>query len=166
VTVVLGAQWGDEGKHKLVELLDADVVCRCQGGNNRGYTVVLPLVRETQTGNANRLTVGGTSSKVVVGSTIFNFYLLPSGITNPKCTAVIGNGVVVHLPGLFEEAAHAESKGLQGWWRRLIISDRAHLVFDFHQEVDAIEDSEKVSAGVGLDTSRKGVGPTYVSKAR
>ncbi|TMS04355.1 Adenylosuccinate synthetase isozyme 2 [Larimichthys crocea] len=88
VTVVLGAQWGDEGKGKVVDLLaqDADMVCRCQGGNNAGHTVVVDSVE-------------------------YDFHLLPSGIINPKVTAFIGNGVVIHLPGLFEEAEKNERKG-------------------------------------------------------
>uniref|UniRef100_A0A8C8CJX0 Adenylosuccinate synthetase n=1 Tax=Oncorhynchus tshawytscha TaxID=74940 RepID=A0A8C8CJX0_ONCTS len=88
VTVVLGAQWGDEGKGKVVDLLaqDADIVCRCQGGNNAGHTVVVDSVE-------------------------YDFHLLPSGIINPKVTAFIGNGVVIHLPGLFEEAEKNACKG-------------------------------------------------------
>jgi len=80
VTVVLGAQWGDEGKGKLVDLLAAntDVVCRCQGGNNAGHTVV-------------------------VDGKEYDFHLLPSGIIQPGSKSIIGNGVVIHLPGLFEE---------------------------------------------------------------
>ena len=85
ISVVLGAQWGDEGKGKLVDLLavDADFVCRCQGGNNAGHTVV----------------VNGMS---------YDFHLLPSGIINEKSKAVIGNGVVVHLPGRRDENLSAE----------------------------------------------------------
>uniref|UniRef100_A0A8C5AHP6 Adenylosuccinate synthetase n=1 Tax=Gadus morhua TaxID=8049 RepID=A0A8C5AHP6_GADMO len=87
VTVVLGAQWGDEGKGKVVDLIaqDANIVCRCQGGNNAGHTVVVDSVE-------------------------YDFHLLPSGIINPKVTAFIGNGVVIHLPGLFEEAE--KNKGI------------------------------------------------------
>ncbi|XP_016417670.1 adenylosuccinate synthetase isozyme 2-like [Sinocyclocheilus rhinocerous] len=122
VTVVLGAQWGDEGKGKVVDLLaqDADMVCRCQGGNNAGHTVVVDSVE-------------------------YDFHLLPSGIINPMVTAFIGNGVVIHLPGLFEEAEKnvRKGKGLEGWENRLIISDRAHIVFDFHQAVDGIQEQER-----------------------
>ena len=76
ISVVLGAQWGDEGKGKLVDLLavDADLVCRCQGGNNAGHTVV-------------------------VNGVAYDFHLLPSGIINENSKALIGNGVVIHLPG-------------------------------------------------------------------
>ncbi|GBP17909.1 Adenylosuccinate synthetase [Eumeta japonica] len=140
VTVVLGAQWGDEGKGKVVDLLavDSDVVCRCQGGNNAGHTVV-------------------------VDGKEFDFHLLPSGIINPKCKSVIGNGVVIHLPGLFDELHKNESKGMKDWMDRLIISDRAHLVFDIHQQVDGLQEAEKGKNSLG--TTKKGIGPTYSSKA-
>jgi len=141
ISVVLGAQWGDEGKGKLVDLLavDADFVCRCQGGNNAGHTVV-------------------------VDGIAYDFHLLPSGIINEKSKAVIGNGVVVHLPGLFEEAKRAEEKGLKGWKDRLIISDRAHLVFDMHQTVDGMQETDKAKGGTSIGTTKKGIGPTYSSK--
>ncbi|CAK1550425.1 unnamed protein product [Leptosia nina] len=140
VTVVLGAQWGDEGKGKVVDLLalNSDIVCRCQGGNNAGHTVV-------------------------VDGKEFDFHLLPSGIINQKCTSVIGNGVVIHLPGLFEELKKNELKGMEGWQERLIISDRAHLVFDIHQQVDGLQEAEKGKNSLG--TTKKGIGPTYSSKA-
>ncbi|XP_044865425.1 adenylosuccinate synthetase isozyme 2 [Mauremys mutica] len=145
VTVVLGAQWGDEGKGKLVDLLaqDADIVCRCQGGNNAGHTVVVDSVE-------------------------YDFHLLPSGIINPKVIAFIGNGVVIHLPGLFEEAEKnvKKGKGLEGWEKRLIISDRAHIVFDFHQAADGIQEQQRQEqAGKNLGTTKKGIGPVYSSKA-
>ncbi|XP_045502846.1 adenylosuccinate synthetase isoform X2 [Colias croceus] len=140
VTVVLGAQWGDEGKGKVVDLLalNSDIVCRCQGGNNAGHTVV-------------------------VNGKEFDFHLLPSGIINQKCTSVIGNGVVIHLPGLFEELKKNESKGMGNWQNRLIVSDRAHLVFDIHQQVDGLQEAEKGKNSLG--TTKKGIGPTYSSKA-
>ncbi|MCI4376582.1 hypothetical protein PGIGA_G00190120 [Pangasianodon gigas] len=145
VTVVLGAQWGDEGKGKVVDLLaqDADMVCRCQGGNNAGHTVVVDSVE-------------------------YDFHLLPSGIINPNVTAFIGNGVVIHLPGLFEEAEKNErkGKGLEGWEKRLVISDRAHIVFDFHQAVDGVQEQERQQqAGKNLGTTKKGIGPVYSAKA-
>lgn len=77
----------------------------------------------------------------------------------------IGNGVVVHLPGLFEELAKNEAKGLQDWQNRLIVSDRAHLVFDFHQQVDGLQEAEKAGEGKSLGTTKKGIGPAYSSKA-
>ncbi|KAJ6638913.1 Adenylosuccinate synthetase, partial [Pseudolycoriella hygida] len=142
VTVVLGAQWGDEGKGKVVDMIatDVDVVCRCQGGNNAGHTVVVNGVE-------------------------FDFHLLPSGIINEKCVSLIGNGVVIHLPGLFDELAKNEAKGLHDWQNRLIVSDRAHLVFDFHQQVDGLQEAEKANTGKSLGTTKKGIGPCYASKA-
>uniref|UniRef100_A0AAQ4RR41 Adenylosuccinate synthetase n=1 Tax=Gasterosteus aculeatus aculeatus TaxID=481459 RepID=A0AAQ4RR41_GASAC len=145
VTVVLGAQWGDEGKGKVVDLLaqDADMVCRCQGGNNAGHTVVVDSVE-------------------------YDFHLLPSGIINPNVTAFIGNGVVIHLPGLFEEAEKNErkGKGLIEWEKRLVISDRAHIVFDFHQAVDGVQEQQRQEqAGKNLGTTKKGIGPVYSAKA-
>ncbi|XP_058801944.1 adenylosuccinate synthetase [Phymastichus coffea] len=140
VMVVLGAQWGDEGKGKVVDMLatNVDVVCRCQGGSNAGHTVV-------------------------VDGAEYHFHLLPSGIINPRCKSVIGNGVVIHLPGLFEELEENEAQGLVGWKDRLIISDRAHIVFDFHQQVDQLQEMEKGSKSLG--TTKKGIGPAYASKA-
>ncbi|XP_041673779.1 adenylosuccinate synthetase isoform X2 [Drosophila eugracilis] len=145
VDVVLGAQWGDEGKGKVVDMLasDVDIVCRCQGGNNAGHTVV-------------------------ANGTEFDFHLLPSGVVNEKCVlrdclAFTGNGVVIHLPSLFDEVLKNEAKGLQHLENRLIISDRAHLVFDFHQHVDGMQEAEK--GGKSLGTTKKGIGPAYSSKA-
>ncbi|KAL3899281.1 MAG: hypothetical protein SGCHY_002160 [Lobulomycetales sp.] len=152
VQVVLGSQWGDEGdyitscsnclrlgKGKLVDILaqKADLCCRCQGGNNAGHTIVVNGVK-------------------------FDFHLLPSGLVNPTCVNVIGNGVVVHLPSLFEELSNLQSKGLS-YTDRLFISERAHLVFDFHQVVDGLKEIEL--GGSGLGTTKKGIGPTYSSKA-
>uniref|UniRef100_W5KYJ9 Adenylosuccinate synthetase n=1 Tax=Astyanax mexicanus TaxID=7994 RepID=W5KYJ9_ASTMX len=143
VTVVLGAQWGDEGKGKVVDLLatESDIVCRCQGGNNAGHTVV-------------------------VEGTEYDFHLLPSGIINTKCISLIGNGVVIHLPGLFEEIDKNEKKGLKGWDKRLVISDRAHIVFDFHQAVDGVQEVQRqAQEGKNIGTTKKGIGPTYSCKA-
>jgi adenylosuccinate synthase len=140
VTVVLGAQWGDEGKGKIVDLLatEADVVCRCQGGNNAGHTVV-------------------------VGDKAYDFHLLPSGIIHEKCMCLLGNGVVIHLPGLFQEIEKNVAKGLSGWEKRLLISSRAHLVFDFHQQADGLQEAGRGTKSIG--TTKKGIGPTYSSKA-
>jgi len=143
VTVVLGAQWGDEGKGKVVDLLaeHMDVVSRCQGGNNAGHTVV-------------------------VGDKAYDFHLLPSGIIWPEAISLIGNGVVIHLPGFFDELEKNIAKGLSGWEGRLKVSDRAHLVFDFHQSVDGLQESnrEGLKNTTKLGTTKKGIGPTYSSK--
>ncbi|XP_078001219.1 adenylosuccinate synthetase isozyme 2-like [Glandiceps talaboti] len=137
VKVVLGCQWGDEGKGKLVDILaqEADVVCRCAGGNNAGHTVV-------------------------ANGQEYDFHLLPSGIIHEKCKSVIGNGVVIHLPGLFDEATRNK---IHNWEGRLIISDRAHLVFDLHQQVDGLQERAKGKNSIG--TTKKGIGPTYSNKA-
>ncbi|KAL5008005.1 hypothetical protein ScPMuIL_013586 [Solemya velum] len=140
VSVVLGTQWGDEGKGKIVDMLSssADIVCRCQGGNNAGHTVV-------------------------IGNKEYDFHLLPSGIVNPHCVAVLGNGVVIHLENLFDEIEKNEKKGLPEWKNRLFISDRAHLVFDVHQKVDGLQEKGRGKNEIG--TTKKGIGPAYSSKA-
>lgn len=138
--MVLGSQWGDEGKGKVVDMLAtaADIVCRFQGGNNAGHTVV-------------------------VGGVEYDFHMLPCSIINKDCQSLIGNGLVVHVPGLFEEIKKNEAKGLTGWESRLLISDKAHMVFDFHQMVDGLQESEKGQGEIG--TTKRGIGPAYTSKA-
>ncbi|KAI8843138.1 Adenylosuccinate synthetase [Chytridium lagenaria] len=138
-SVVLGAQWGDEGKGKLVDVLaqEADLCCRAQGGNNAGHTIVVNNIK-------------------------FDFHLLPSGLVNKNCISVVGNGVVVHLPSFFSELKAIEDKGIDAT-NRLFLSYRAHLVFNFHQVVDGLR--EKELGGSELGTTRKGIGPTYASKA-
>lgn len=139
--VVLGAQWGDEGKGKLVDLLcdDIEVCARCAGGNNAGHTIV-------------------------VGKTKYDFHMLPSGLVNPKCQNILGSGVVVHLPSFFEELENLEKKGLD-CRDRLFISSRAHLVFDFHQRTDKLKEAELSQNKKSIGTTGKGIGPTYSTKA-
>ncbi|EAU88944.1 adenylosuccinate synthase [Coprinopsis cinerea okayama7 len=143
VSVVLGSQWGDEGKGKLVDILagDIDVCARCAGGNNAGHTIVVPI--------------DGVEKS-------FAFHLLPSGLVNPKCTGLLGNGVVIHLPSFFAELDALESQGLD-CTNRLFISDRAQLVFDFHQIVDGLKEVELGGSSIG--TTKKGIGPAYSGKA-
>ncbi|KAF8577244.1 Adenylosuccinate synthetase [Ramaria rubella] len=145
VTVVLGAQWGDEGKGKLVDILAAevDLCARCAGGNNAGHTIVA--------------TVGPDKVR-----TTFDFHLLPSGLVNPHCIGLIGPGVVVHVPSFFSELKALEEKGLN-CNGRLFVSDRAHLVFDFHQIVDGLKEAELGGSSIG--TTKKGIGPAYSAKA-
>ncbi|XP_023221331.1 adenylosuccinate synthetase-like, partial [Centruroides sculpturatus] len=107
-----------------------------QGGNNAGHTVV-------------------------ANGAEYDFHILPSGIVNKHCTSVIGNGVVIHLPQFFEELAKNEAKGLNDY--RLFISNRAHIVFDFHQAVDGLQEQEKGKNSIG--TTKKGIGPAYSTKA-
>ena len=161
VTVILGSQWGDEGKGKIVDLLSAgaEVVCRFQGGNNAGHTVV-------------------------VDEKSFDFHLLPCGIINKNCISVIGNGVVVNLPQLFDElernqllslstngktngADSGDSHDTQSeWMDRLYISNEAHLVFDVHQKADGLIEADLQADGKRqIGTTKKGIGPTYSTKA-
>ncbi|KAF2791353.1 Adenylosuccinate synthetase [Melanomma pulvis-pyrius CBS 109.77] len=138
VTVVLGAQWGDEGKGKLVDILahDSQLCCRAQGGNNAGHTIV-----------ANGVT--------------YDFHILPSGLVNPACLNIVGSGCVVHIPSFFKELEALEKHGLKTEGR-IFISDRAHVVFDIHQMVDGLEEVELGKGFIG--TTRKGIGPTYSTK--
>ncbi|KAJ4359418.1 Adenylosuccinate synthase [Ascochyta clinopodiicola] len=137
-TVVLGAQWGDEGKGKLADILanESQLCCRAQGGNNAGHTIV-----------ANGVT--------------YDFHILPSGLVNPNCINVIGSGCVVHVPSFFKELEALDKHGLDTK-DRIYISDRAHVVFDVHQLVDGLEEVELGGGNIG--TTRKGIGPAYSSK--
>ncbi|KAH7512455.1 adenylosuccinate synthetase 2, chloroplastic [Ziziphus jujuba] len=139
VSGVLGSQWGDEGKGKLVDILAKhfDIVARCQGGANAGHTIYNAEGKK------------------------FALHLVPSGILNEETLCVIGNGVVVHLPGLFQEIDGLESKGVS-CKGRILVSDRAHLLFDFHQEVDGLRESELAKSLIG--TTKRGIGPCYSSK--
>lgn len=139
--VVLGSQWGDEGKGKLVDLLcdDIDVCARCQGGNNAGHTIV-------------------------VGKVKYDFHMLPSGLVNPKCQNLVGSGVVIHVPSFFAELENLEAKGLD-CRDRLFVSSRAHLVFDFHQRTDKLKEAELSTNKKSIGTTGKGIGPTYSTKA-
>ncbi|KAI9836177.1 MAG: hypothetical protein M1838_005114, partial [Thelocarpon superellum] len=138
-TVVIGAQWGDEGKGKLVDILcaESDICARCQGGNNAGHTIV-------------------------ANGTTYDFHILPSGLVNPQCSNLIGSGVVVHVPSFFHELAQLQRKGLDTTGR-IFISDRAHVVFDLHQLVDGLEEVELGKGNIG--TTKKGIGPCYSTKA-
>ncbi|KAK6873966.1 Adenylosuccinate synthetase [Candida tropicalis] len=139
--VVLGSQWGDEGKGKLVDLLcdDIDVCARCAGGNNAGHTIV-------------------------VGKTKYDFHMLPSGLVNPNCKNLVGSGVVIHVPSFFQELENLEAKGLD-CRDRLFVSSRAHLVFDFHQRTDKLKEAELSTNKKAIGTTGKGIGPTYSTKA-
>ncbi|KAI8869375.1 adenylosuccinate synthase [Ramicandelaber brevisporus] len=140
VQCVLGAVWGDEGKGKLTDILaqSADVCARAQGGNNAGHSI----------------SVNGVS---------YSFHLLPSGLIAPGCVGLIGSGVVVNLPDMFAEIEALERKGLTDVSKRIFVSDRAHLVFDFHKIVDGLKEVEL--GGKSIGTTKRGIGPTYSSKA-
>lgn len=140
VAVVLGTQWGDEGKGKLVDILAQkyEIVARAQGGANAGHTIY--------DDNGTR----------------YALHLVPSGILNKNSMNVVGNGVVIHLPTLFEEIETLTGQGvnIEG---RLLISDRAHLLFDLHKEIDGLREAEL--AGKQIGTTKRGIGPAYASKA-
>jgi len=143
VVAVMGGQWGDEGKGKLVDLLghNYDIIARCAGGSNAGHTVVVEGKK-------------------------YAFHLMPSGILNENCTCLIGNGVVLHIPTLFRELKNLDDQGIKHEGR-IKLSDRAHLVFDFHQEVDGRleEEAKQVETGdKSIGTTKKGIGPAYSSK--
>lgn len=141
-TVVLGAQWGDEGKGKLVDILskDFDLIVRATGGANAGHTVYF---------NEN-----GETKKFV-------FHLLPSGILYPQVLCLIGNGVVLHVPSLFEEIEALKKDGFDVE-NKIRISDRVHLLFEYHKCIDGAQEDAKGSAKVG--TTRRGIGPAYADK--
>eukprot|EP01027_Heterolobosea_sp_BB2_P022609 GEZU01033332.1.p1 GENE.GEZU01033332.1~~GEZU01033332.1.p1 ORF type:complete len:193 (-),score=75.56 GEZU01033332.1:25-603(-) len=140
VNAVLGAQWGDEGKGKLVDILasEHDIVARVAGGSNAGHTIVVEGKK-------------------------YAFHLLPSGILSEKTICVIGNGVVLHVPTFFKEldALDAQQVNYEG---RIKISDRAHLLFDFHQTIDAMEENT-LGNNNQLGTTKQGIGPCYSTKA-
>ncbi|AVQ46341.1 adenylosuccinate synthase [Clostridium botulinum] len=137
--IVLGAQWGDEGKGKMTDYLaeNADVVVRFQGGNNAGHTVV-------------------------VGEKEYKLHLIPSGILYNDKLNVIGNGVVLDPKALFEEISYLESLGVDITPDRLIISDRAHVIMPYHRVLDGIKEIVRGNKDIG--TTGKGIGPSYTDK--
>ena len=137
-TIVVGAQWGDEGKGKLTDLLakEMQVVVRYQGGHNAGHTIVVDGER-------------------------FALQLVPSGILYDHITPVIGNGVVVDPGVLLDEIAKLTSKGVD--CSRLVVSGSAHLIMPYHQELDAL--TERYLGRNKLGTTKRGIGPAYADKA-
>jgi adenylosuccinate synthase len=137
-TVVVGTQWGDEGKGKLTDLLakEMDVVVRYQGGHNAGH-------------------------RIVVDGEAFALQLVPSGILYPAVTPVIGNGVVVDPKVLLDELDALELRGIDT--SRLLVSGNAHLVMPYHQELDRV--NERYLGRNALGTTRRGIGPAYADKA-
>jgi adenylosuccinate synthase len=135
--VLVGAQWGDEGKGKATDLLGdkVDYVVRYQGGNNAGHTVV-------------------------IGDKKFALHLLPSGILTPGCTPVIGNGVVIDLEVLFREIDGLNEKGVDT--SKLLISANAHIITPYHVTVDKV--SERFLGKRAIGTTGRGIGPTYGDK--
>jgi adenylosuccinate synthase len=139
IKVILGAQWGDEGKGKLTDILapDAQLCARAAGGHNAGHSIV----------------ANGVS---------YSFHLLPSGLINPNCLNFIGSGVVFHVPSFFSEMAALVEKGLPSVEDRLLVSDRVHIILQQHIAVDGLEEKELGDKKIG--TTGRGIGPTY-SKA-
>lgn len=139
-TVLIGAQWGDEGKGKIIDVLaeEADWVVRYQGGNNAGHTVE-------------------------IGSDRYVLHLIPSGILHPGKRCIIGNGVVVDPLALLAEIDGVEARGVvtKG---RLFLSDRAHLVFPYHKLIDEVRERTSAS-GERIGTTKRGIGPAYGDKA-
>lgn len=145
VAIVLGGQWGDEGKGKLVDILSAeyDMVGRATGGANAGHTIYFknPAKNDEVT-------------KMV-------FHLIPAGIIHEKTRCVIGNGVVVHIPTMFAELKQLEELGINVG-ERLMLSERAHIVFNYHQYLDGLQEDRKGDNKVG--TTKRGIGPCYTDK--
>ncbi len=139
VCAILGGQWGDEGKGKIVDFVaeHADVTARFSGGNNAGHTVMNPQ---------------GT----------FKLHLVPSGIFWPEGIAVVGNGVVIDPGALLEEIDALKARGidLDG---KLLVSDRSHLVMPYHVKLDEL--AEKAKGDQAIGTTGKGIGPAYIDKA-
>lgn len=134
--VVIGAQWGDEGKGKVIDIFSAkmDIIVRYQGGNNAGHTVV-------------------------IGDDSFILHLIPSGILHKGKVCVIGNGVVIDPRALLEEIKMLEEKGVRVDGR-LFISEEAHVIFPYHKLLDELKEERKRKIG----TTKKGIGPCYADK--
>jgi len=138
---VVGLQWGDEGKGKIVDLLSRqhDVIVRCQGGSNAGHTVVVEGEK-------------------------YALHLVPSGILTPGKMNVIGNGVVIDPVGLVEEIEDLRGRGV-AVGENLMVSDRAHVVMSYHRALDRAQERKR-SGGAKIGTTGRGIGPTYADKYR
>ncbi len=140
ITVILGAQWGDEGKGKITDMLaaEADMVARFGGGDNAGHTVT-------------------------VGTERFALHLIPSGVLYPRVTCLLGAGMVVNPKKLLAEMERLAARGVDISPRRLKLSDRAHLILPYHIALDGA--AEAARGGEALGTTRRGIGPAYTDKA-
>ena len=138
VDILVGTQWGDEGKGKLIDVLtrDVDMVVRFQGGNNAGHTVE-------------------------IGSEKYVLHLVPSGIFRPGVQCLIANGVVVDPIGLMEEMQDLTRRGIDV--SGVELSNRAHLIFEYHKRADALRESGAGNRKIG--TTKRGIGPAYADKA-
>lgn len=139
-TILVGAQWGDEGKGKIIDVLTekANVVVRTQGGNNAGHTVF-------------------------IGAKKYVLHLVPSGILRPKKLCVIGNGVVVDPIDLVAEIRGLQKIGVKVTPQNFALSETAHVVFPYHRELDAQRETLKGKSKIG--TTKRGIGPAYGDKA-
>lgn len=137
--VVVGTQWGDEGKGKYIDILasDSDIVVRFSGGNNAGHTIVANGVK-------------------------YALHLIPSGILHKGKTCIIGNGVVVDPAVLIKEINGLNEKGVDTG--NLLISDRAHVIMPYHRELDELQ--EKARGSENLGTTKRGIGPAYEDKTQ
>jgi adenylosuccinate synthase len=137
--VVVGTQWGDEGKGKVVDLYaeNADVIARFQGGNNAGHTLV----------------VGGKQTIL---------HLIPSGILHAGKLCIIGNGVVIDPSVLIEEMDHLRKRGLLPDSTRLLVSEKAHIIMPYHRRIDVARESHGIGKKIG--TTGRGIGPAYEDK--
>ena len=137
VDILVGTQWGDEGKGKLIDVLtrDVDMVIRFQGGNNAGHTVE-------------------------IGDEHYVLHLIPSGIFRPHVVNVIGNGLVVDVLGLVEEMKGIAAKGFPV--NNIRLSNRAQLIFEYHKRADALKESSAGTKKIG--TTKRGIGPAYADK--
>lgn len=137
--VVLGAQWGDEGKGKMTDFLaeSADLVVRFQGGNNAGHTVI-------------------------VGESEYKLHLIPSGILYDDKLNILGNGTVIDPEALFKEISYLEDLNVSVTPEKLLISDRAHVIMPYHRLLDRASDKLRKNA---IGTTGKGIGPAYTDKA-
>ena len=157
VDVVLGSQLGDEGKGRLIDILASkyDIVARCNSGGNAGH-------------------------KVVVGDKSYAFHLVPSGILNPNCIGIIGNGCVINLQDLHKEINIINNtinntintgeleNNINNIKTRLLISDRSHIVINAHKEADAARELQKSNSSNPksvIGTTKQGMGPVYSTKA-
>ncbi|HEX5427938.1 MAG TPA: adenylosuccinate synthase [Pedococcus sp.] len=139
--VLVGAQWGDEGKGKATDLMgsDVDYVVKFNGGNNAGHTIVV--------------TTNGKSEK-------YALHLLPSGILTPGCTPVIGNGVVIDLAVLFHEIDDLQARGVDT--SKLLVSANAHIIAPYNRVLDKV--TERFLGSRRIGTTGRGIGPTYADK--
>ena len=137
--IIIGAQWGDEGKGKIVDIYTefADAIVRFQGGSNAGHTVVI--------GN----------KKIIL-------HQIPSGILHPEKLCIIGNGVVLDLETLLDEINELKSQGFFQNETQLLISEEAHLVFPYHRLIDIGKENKAGSNKIG--TTGRGIGPAYGDK--